>query len=554
MVAGTVRLRRLCVAGVLTLIGVMCGAQPVAAHADLVASNPAPSAVLELGPEEISLKFTERVTPVDRSIEVFDQFGEQLNIGATVIDSNDPTVVVARDLPTFALGQYVVAWRVLSADGHLAEGAFSFQIGVEASIGSAADIVSNVLAGLAAEREVPAGLDAVRHGARFAVFIGLCALFGTLLFAVASAMGGRRLQQIIGVGWVAAFVGTAVHFVTQGPYAVGGSWSGAVDLGLWGDVWSTRNGKALIARLVLLGIFAGLLALGYRNRQRLRTSWWQSTSALVGAGVIVTMSASGHPSSSSLAGFAVGVDAVHLGAIVVWVGGLVAVMASGSSTKDGTDDHDSDIVRRFSRWATVAVPVAVVTGLWQTWHLLPSWEDLSGTAWGRALLVKVSFVVAAVTIGAIARWLVVNRLAGSLKRLLVIEVTVVIAIFASTTALVANPPRVQAEATVFTASLVDGTTIANVTVTPGRVGVNDVHLTVQTPNGALSPVAGANLRFIFDGSDVPPLAVPIEVLGPNHFTGSVSLLSAGSWTLEILVQVDAATITRLTTAVNITGP
>jgi copper transport protein len=261
---------------------------------------------------------------------------------------------------------------------------------------------------------------------------------------------------------------------------------------------------------------------------------------------------------------AVGIDAVHLSAVVIWVGGLLAVMANrtgDSGTGDsGTGNNVPDnnetenaVVIRFSQWATVAVPIAVVTGLWQTWHLLPSWDDLGATSWGQAMVVKTSFVVAAVTIGGIARWLVVNRMAASIRRLIVVEVAVVVAILVATTALVSQPPRVQAEVKVFSASLVDGTTIANVTVTPARAGVNEVHLTVQTPNGSLSPVAGATMRFTKEGSDVPPLAVPVEVLGPNHFSGSVSLLSAGPWTLELLVQVDAGTITRLTTVVDIAG-
>ncbi len=551
-------------AGAGVVVGVLGFAVPTLAHADLVSSSPAPSAVLEFGPEEITLDFTERVTPVERSIEIFDQNGQPLDIGAIAVDAGDPTVVVASDLPDLFEGQFVVVWRVLSADGHVAQGAFTFQIGTGSA--STDDVVSDVLAGLAADRQAPTGLEAVRHGSRFAVFAGVCALLGTLLFAVASGLSGSRLRRIIGGGWVAAMLGTAIHFATQGPYAVGGTWSGIVDLGLWGDVWSTRNGQSLVARLVLLVVFGGLLIVATGNRSRLETAWWRSSAALVGAGVIVTMSAAGHPSSSSLAGVAVGVDAAHLGAIVVWVGGLLALIAVGfAHTNQHSEDRDDqldgdrieygerDVVLRFSRWATVAVPLAVVTGLWQTWHLLPSWNDLSGTAWGRALVVKISFVVAAVTIGGVARWLIVNRLEGSLRRLVLIEVAVVVAILAATTSLVANPPRVQAEARVFTASLVEGTTIVNVTVTPGRVGVNEVHLTVQTPNGALAPVVGADVRFTLDGSDTPALTVPVEVLGPNHFTGSISLLSAGSWNLEILVQVDAATITRLTTAVDIDG-
>lgn len=539
---------RLTFSGLLVGLGFLGSASPVSAHADLVVSNPSASAVLEQGPKEISLRFTEPVTPVDRSVEVFNQQGQLIQIGDAIIDPSDATAVVVQDLPELPLGQYVVAWRVLSADGHVAQGAFSFQIGTQQSSQSGADIVADVLAGLATSREGPPGLDAVRYGARFAVFVGLAALMGTLLFAVASQLGGRRIRLAIIAGWWAATLGTALHFLTQGPYAVGGSWTGVVDPDLWADVWSTRNGQALVVRLVLLVLFAGLLILAHRNRQRIQTSWWRSSSALVGAGVIVTMSAAGHPSSSSLAGVSVAVDAVHLAAIVLWIGGLVAVILVGSTTSD-----PDVVMQRFSRWATVAVPIAVVTGMWQTWHLISRWDDLSNTAWGRALVVKVSFVVAAVTVGGIARWVVVNRLTGSIRRLIVIEVAVVVAILAATSALVSHPPRVQAETKVFNASLVEGTTIANVTVTPGRIGVNEIHVTVQTPSGALAPVAGVTMRFTLDGSDIPALAVPVEVLGPNHFTGSVSLLNGGSWTLEIIVQVDAATVTRLTTTVDIAG-
>lgn len=522
-------------------------AAPALAHADLVNSSPAASAVLESAPEEIALDFTEPVTTIEGSIELFAETGIRVDIGKAEIDDADPARVVASDLPELESGQYVVAWRVLSADGHVAEGAFSFLIGTD---GIASDeVIADVLAGVAADREAPSGLGAVRYGARLAVFFGLCALLGTVVMAIGAGRSVRSLRVVVITGWMLATVGTAVHFLTQGPYAVGGSWSGVVDTELWSDMWSTRHGRALVARIVLLFVVVGLLELARRSAGRTSTTWWRSSAALVGAGIIVTMSVAGHPSSSSLAGVAVGVDAVHLSAVVVWVGGLLVLALSRPTDADDA----TDLAGRFSRVATAAVPIAVFTGLWQTWHLIPSWDDLTESAWGRALVVKTAFVIAAVTIGGIARWMVVNSLGGSIRRLVVVEALVVVGILGSTAALVANPPRVVAEPAVFTASLVEGTTIVNVTVTPGRVGLNETHLTVQTPSGVLSPVDDVTIRFSRAESDVPPLEVPVEVLGPNHFTGSVSLLTGGPWTMEIIVQVDASTVTRLSTTVEIAG-
>lgn len=525
----------------------MGAAAPASAHADLVNSSPSASAVLETAPDEIALDFTEPIATIEGSIELFAASGDRVDIGDARVDETDPARVVADDLPDLETGQYVVAWRVLSADGHVADGAFSFLIGADGAVSD--DVVADVVAGLAAERESPAGLGAVRYGARLAVFIGICALLGSLVVAVGAGRSVRSLRSIVIAGWCLTVLGTAVHFLTQGPYAVGGSWSGLVDTNLWSDVWSTRNGRALLARLLLLILVAGLLDLARRAAGRTATTWWRSSTALVGAGIIVTMSAAGHPGSSTPAGVAVAVDAVHLSAIVIWVGGLLVLAFSRPTDADDA----THLAGQFSQAATVAVPIAVLTGLWQTWHLVPSWDDLTESSWGRALVVKTAFVVAAVTIGGIARWMVINALGGSIRRLVVIEALVVAGILGSTAALVANPPRVVAEPAVFTTSLVQGTTIVDVTVTPGRVGLNEIHLTVQTPSGVLAPVEDLTVRFTQIGSDVPPLDVPVEVLGPNHFSGSVSLLTGGSWTLEILVQVDAASVTRLSTTVDIAG-
>lgn len=524
----------------------MVAASPASAHADLLVSTPSASAILERAPEEIVLDFSEPVTTIEGSIELYAETGIRVDIGAIDVDADDPSRVVAAEVPELEAGQFVVAWRVLSADGHLAEGAFSFQVGTTSIVDG--DAVSQILAGLAERRSAPTGLEATRHLARFATFAGLCALFGALAFAVAVGGGLRRLRMVLIAGLVAAFLGTAVHYVTQGPYAAGGSWGDIVDTGLWSAVWSTRHGKALVARLVLLGVAAAFLVAARTAATRAAT-WWRSGIALIGAGTIVTMSASGHPSSSSTAGLAVGIDAVHLSAIVIWVGGLVAL----ARLRPLDESDEVRIVATFSRWATVAVPIAVATGLWQTWHLIPGWEDLTATSWGRALVVKSAFVVAAVTIGGVARWMVANHLGASIKRLLLIEVVVVAGVLASTAVLVANPPQVQAASNVFTASLVEGSTIVDVTVTPARVGANEIHLTVRTPNGALAPVESATVRFSQAESEVPALEVPVELLGPNHFSGSVSLLEGGPWTMEILVQADSSSVTRLTATVAIAG-
>jgi len=58
---------------------------PVSAHGQLDSSSPAPAAVLETAPSEISLDFNEPVTPVARSIEIYNQDGQRIVLGEALL-------------------------------------------------------------------------------------------------------------------------------------------------------------------------------------------------------------------------------------------------------------------------------------------------------------------------------------------------------------------------------------------------------------------------------------------------------------------------------------
>jgi copper transport protein len=261
----------------------------------------------------------------------------------------------------------------------------------------------------------------------------------------------------------------------------------------------------------------------------------------------LTFSASGHPSASSLAGIAVFVDALHFSSVILWVGGLIVVACGGVMRSD----HADVVVRRFSRMATFAIPITVLTGLWQTWHLVPALSDITQTAWGKALLIKTCFVIAAVTLGGFARWLVQRGEGHSIHRIIVVEFLIATVVLGVTAGMLAKSPEVTAANSVFSTQLVEGDTIVGIAVTPGRVGNNEIHVTISTPSGTLSPVEGVTMRLTLPGSEVPTITAAVSELGPNHFVGALSILTAGTWTLEILVQPDPSTSTRYVTEVPI---
>jgi copper transport protein len=526
---------------VAALVASIAWASPVAAHAQLDTSSPAPSAVLESAPSEIRLDFNEPVVPVARSIEIYNQEGQRIVVGEALVSPDDPSVLIAGDVPGIPDGLYVVAWRAVSNDGHAIEGAYSFQIGASAPIVATSDLIANVLSG----QDGPRGLSWLMGIAKFLGFLGLCLVLGCLAMLAGGSISSRRVITCVGIGWIFAAVSALVFFVAQGPYTIAGTWSDLFDTSLWSDVYATRLGKALVVReLLLLSLLVLIWSLRGQFARSL-TSWWRSTTLLVGIGIVLTLSVSGHPSASALAGVAVFVDALHFSSVILWVGGLI-VVAFGGVMRSA---HADVVVRRFSRIATFAIPMTVLTGLWQTWHLVPAIGDITQTTWGKALLVKTCFVIAAVTLGGFARWLVQRGEGSSIHRIVVVEFLIATVVLGVTAGMLSQSPEVRAANAVFSTQLVEGDMIVGVAVTPGRVGNNEIHVTVTTPNGSLSPVDNITMRLTLPGSEVPTITAAITELGPNHFVGTLSILSPGTWTLEILIQPDPSSSTRVTTEV-----
>jgi len=240
-------------------------------------------------------------------------------------------------------------------------------------------------------------------------------------------------------------------------------------------------------------------------------------------------------------------DALHLSSVILWVGGLV-VLACGGVLRSTNADV---VVNRFSRLATFAIPIAVLTGLWQMWHLVPAVSDITQTKWGQALLVKSCLVVAAVTLGAFARWLIRRGEGTLIHRVVVVEVLIAVLALGVTAGMLSQSPEVRAANAVFSTQLVDGDMIASIAVTPGSVGNNEIHVTISTPSGSLSPVDNITMRLTLPGSEVPTITAAVSELGPNHFVGTLSILTPGTWNLEILVQPDPSTSTRFSTDVPI---
>ncbi|MFC8452790.1 FixH family protein [Kitasatospora sp. NPDC057223] len=320
---------------------------------------------------------------------------------------------------------------------------------------------------------------------------------------------------------------------------------------------------------------------------------------------------------------------LHLVAMALWLGGLATLLVG---LRHGVG---ADAVERFSTVAFGSVAVLAVTGVYQSWRGLGTWSALVDTGYGRLLLIKVGCVAAMLGVAWISRsWVARLRTsdaaaqdeaqdeaqqpaeqpaeepvtvpAGSddpvrraqlerqqdarrsadrargftptragLRRSVLVEAAVAVAVLVVTTMLTNSPPGRVAQAVgtaaqpaapapggAPAAQTVPGRTLeltlpydtggrtpnakgtATVTVNPAGTGANEVHLKLDGPDGQPVEVPEVQLAFTLPDRDLGPLPVALTPEGTGRWTGTAQLPLAGNWVVSVVVRssdIDQAT-------------
>ena len=108
----------------------LLGPCPAAAHAIVLESAPTPDAVLARPPERVILRFNSKIEKRLTRVTLAASGGTPrpmsiASIGRGDDQAPDRIVVPLNPLPP---GRYVIRYRVLSADGHVTEGALRFTL------------------------------------------------------------------------------------------------------------------------------------------------------------------------------------------------------------------------------------------------------------------------------------------------------------------------------------------------------------------------------------------------------------------------------------------
>ena len=496
---------------------------PASAHAELVASTPSNGARLDKPPTRVTMTFTETVNLIDGGIRLVNSLGDPVSSPAPTVDGHTVNWPMPSGLRN---GKYLVSWRVVSADGHPVQGAFSFGIGVDAQgvVGGGSNQPSTA----------PAPVVLIR----FAGYLAFSLLIGVVAFVTWCSPSSRKdpTAHLLGrVALVAGLVTTAAGLLVQGPYVAAVGWSKMFDVDLLRQTAASPFGEALLWRLALYGaLFFAVWML----------EWLEPVIArwLVGAGILalaVTFAASGHGAGSGrVLDFAV--DTVHVLTAGIWVGGLAVLAIAGRSV-------ERRAYQQFSTMAMVSVLVLIASGVVNAVLRFDAVSQVWQTRYGQMLIVKVVVVALALAAAAVSRHtLRQERTPGRTVRLEAVITVVVVAITA-VLSLTTPPPTLAAQrggpASANSASASDGTATmklgqgrtAKLRVTPPTTAGSRLSLTLLDSQNRPLAVNRVTLQVGLPARKVKGLQVPMRRRG-GVWVGSFAFPVEGAWKATLTVE------------------
>lgn len=506
---------------------IFAGAATAHAHAVLLTTTPNENAVLQSAPSTFTLGFNEPVSVL--TVSLITPEGDQIDLTGAGTSGTE----VAIDLPeTLDQGTHVVSWRVVSVDGHPVGGATAFSIGI---VTGAAD------AGANSDPLVSSLLWLAKSLVYIAVFFGL----GSAAFAASGVPLLREAAQIAQTLIVAGFIAAPISLGLHGVDALGQTGIAFFSVQAWQTGLTTTYGPTVIVLSVALAC-AGV------SLRMARSKFSMSLAALAWIMAPISMAISGHAGAANPQWLTRPAVALHVAGIIFWVGALVPLMimlgAKNASSQIG--------LARFSKFIPYPVAMILVSGFTLAVIQLGRDPALWFSAYGYILAAKLGLIV--LLLG-LAIWnrvsLTKPALAGEagaqrhLEASIRIEVALVIVILA----LVAGwrftpPPRALADAASVPLSFHIHTdaVMADVTITPGRPGTNEVSLFLM--DGEFGAVDPMDVQLAVSSPALGIEATTVSAtLGDDGFwhSDAVTLPLAGEWDMAVEIRLSRFEMVRL---------
>lgn len=554
-----VRVRRIIVLALVALGAVASIPATAFAEATVVSSNPADGSSVAESPEAIEITFSEPLGDVNTIAVQCD--AELFTVGPRRV--SDDRLTLAADL-TEPLPQStcVVSWGVSDADGQPnGAGNLTFTVQNDPATVETTPVteappdgtapVTDVTETPATTTDDVAELSNVDQGqgplwlGRLLSVLGVAVLFGSLVvIAAAWPEGVEYLLAIrfIRATWIVAMVGTVLYVAAATAAVTGtGLGSGFNPLG-WADLFSAGiPGVAAVARVVLVAASAWV---AFRP-DRVIDPVTQLAALLIPGLAVATIGLSRTDMDLPVVG--VSLSILHALAMAVWLGGVILlarVVLAGPGEEDLVH-----AVRGFGRLSTVAIGVAIATGIGQM--VLLDGDNLFGSSHGRVVLLKTLVVAFMVFVAMSARQYVNSKLARAdemtiptadrLRRAFGAEAAAGLIILALSAWLVSlAPPNVELVDSVnYAIELEVESPEADLAVivkfTNDTVGLSGMWVEVDKPDSDLS---GLEVVLTAPANEaIGTITQPVPLTGPGvgvvPQASGIPLSVAGDWTMTV---------------------
>ena len=534
------------------------------AHAALLQTTPVASRIVNTPPKEVLLRYSEPVEPRFAVVSVTNAAGDKETNGSpSRSPANADTLVIP--LKKLAEGWYLVYWRVISVDGHPVRGAFTFAVGPNA--------------GPAPQFVIPSTSETATSPrlvtARWLAFLTMMTAIGLFVLRVVVArpavarVPGTRLRSVtiaFGVASGLALLAIPVYFLlSTAEFALRSFWSFGA---LFPLIRVSAFGRSWVYLELVFALFVGAAAVAIwldqpERRQRSVAAVIALAGALgAAAACLLVPGLAGHAAQTSPRGLSLAYDWFHLAAGSLWVGGLIGLVVLAASLPAARRVASLVVcVPRFSNLALVSVLVLIGSGTGSAVQHLPTFASFWQTSYGKALLVKIGLLAAALLLASVNLLRTVPRFKASgtrpelgtsaaslLRRLVTGESLLVAAAVLAAAVLSSLPPPSKALAAVGGAKAHVGPGVVNkvvtengyklaVRVSPNRAAVPNSFQVAISRGG--KPVRNANVTVDFAMLDMEmgQQAYHLSETAPGTYGHAApALVMVGHWGLSFQVE------------------
>ena len=567
--------RRIFAALLFTAVLVTAITASASAHAYLIRSDPADGAVLAEPPTDVNLWFDEPIVPSFSIIQVFDINNQPVEVNNIRINPDDSHNLAFSFPNELSPGVYSILWETISdADGHYSRGLLIFGVGENVDL-NAASVVEN---------ETPPP-KMTEIGLRWLNFALLAALAGALMMAhlvIRPSLAPTKLQPtlqsvqrrlvnvaalaailsfIAGIGMLGWQVAQLMSTLPEGVSPIEVSWQ-IISRTSWGLFWVARQVLLFLLSFSLMTLRPFSLV---NMLSRIRVAWGIAFVLL--AALFVTQSSMGHAAAvAPNTVLSVAVDALHLAAATIWVGGLltlaIAILPLLSQQKQAATALIKAGWMPFGAIAALAVGILFATGMYSAGRQVASVDAMLTTLYGQTLLGKIGIVLLVGAVGLANSMLLHPQVAaqirrvlrrpadwqplsiGQMPRLIFLEIGFGMAVLLLTGLITSAPAPRGVEYTIAAEDVPNALTevVDDLVITlyakPNRPGQNVFTVYAgSSRRPAPAEISRVILHFTYQGQEAGRVTVDAIEVEPGRFMVTGNFMSlVGPWDVEVVVR------------------